>query len=90
MLMQIDAGAEVIITQPPLLWDRFEAWMNRVQQWVLCTAVIPPSDTHNIFIVAHQQVLDQLDMSIAVQSSSMTVQLDFCVRRLCVQAANAW
>ena len=32
MLMQIDAGAEVIITQPPLLWDKFEAWMNRVQQ----------------------------------------------------------
>lgn len=30
--MQIDAGAEVIITQPPLLWDQFEAWMNRVQQ----------------------------------------------------------
>ena len=31
-LVQIDAGAEVIITQPPLLWDKFESWMNRVQQ----------------------------------------------------------
>ena len=32
--VQIDAGAEVIITQPPLLWDRFEAWINTVQQYV--------------------------------------------------------
>lgn len=29
---KIAAGAEVIVTQPPLLWDRFEAWMNKVQQ----------------------------------------------------------
>ena len=32
--VQIDAGAEVIITQPPLLWDRFETWINTVQQYV--------------------------------------------------------
>ena len=32
MLVQIDAGAEVVITQPPLLWNRFEAWMDKVQQ----------------------------------------------------------
>ncbi|KAL0031837.1 hypothetical protein WJX79_010535 [Trebouxia sp. C0005] len=29
---KIDAGAEVIVTQPPLLWDKFEAWINSVQQ----------------------------------------------------------
>ena len=32
LLVQIDAGAEVVITQPPLLWNRFEAWMDKVQQ----------------------------------------------------------
>lgn len=32
--VQIDAGAEVIVTQPPLLWNRFETWMNTVQQYV--------------------------------------------------------
>ena len=31
-VVQIDAGAEVIVTQPPLLWDKFEAWINSVQQ----------------------------------------------------------
>lgn len=36
--MQIAAGAEVIVTQPPLLWDRFEAWMNKVQQYVSSSA----------------------------------------------------
>lgn len=29
---KIDAGAEVIVTQPPLLWNKFEAWINSVQQ----------------------------------------------------------
>lgn len=27
---QVDAGAEVIITQPPLLWDSFEKWFAAV------------------------------------------------------------
>ncbi len=27
---KIDAGAEAIITQPPLLWHRFESWWNEV------------------------------------------------------------
>ena len=31
-VVQIDAGAEVIVTQPPLLWDKFEAWINSIQQ----------------------------------------------------------
>ncbi len=31
-VVQIDAGAEVIVTQPPLLWNKFEAWINSVQQ----------------------------------------------------------
>ncbi len=32
-VVQIDAGAEVIVTQPPLLWDKFEAWINSVQSF---------------------------------------------------------
>lgn len=30
--MQVDAGAEVIVTQPPLLWNKFDAWMNEIQR----------------------------------------------------------
>ncbi|DBB06699.1 TPA: hypothetical protein ACH3X1_012202 [Trebouxia sp. C0004] len=32
---KIDAGAEVIVTQPPLLWDKFEAWISSVQKQML-------------------------------------------------------
>lgn len=33
--MQVDAGAEVIVTQPPLFWDKFEAWINEIQRYAL-------------------------------------------------------
>lgn len=32
---QIDAGAEVILTQPPLLWPVFEQWMEGVARYML-------------------------------------------------------
>ena len=32
--VQVDAGAEVILTQPPLLWDKFEQWMNDIVRYV--------------------------------------------------------
>lgn len=29
---KIDAGADAILTQPPLLWDRFESWWNEADR----------------------------------------------------------
>lgn len=37
-LLQIAAGAEVILTQPPLDWAKFVAWMEDAQQRQLHTA----------------------------------------------------
>ena len=31
---QVEAGAVAIITQPPLLWNRFEDWMHMAHRQV--------------------------------------------------------
>ena len=35
LTLQVDAGAQVIVTQPPLLWDRFAAWHEAVSRYPL-------------------------------------------------------
>jgi hypothetical protein len=32
LLLQIEAGAEAIVTQPPLAWGRFEEWYEEVDR----------------------------------------------------------
>jgi hypothetical protein len=32
LIPQIEAGAEVIVTQPPLAWGRFEEWYEEVDR----------------------------------------------------------
>lgn len=29
---QVDAGAEVIVTQPPLVWGKFESWFDQLHR----------------------------------------------------------
>eukprot|EP00884_Botryococcus_braunii_P021135 jgi/Botrbrau1/7705/Bobra.0159s0140.2 len=36
---KVEAGAEVIITQPPFLWSKFEDWMTRINKMELNKAV---------------------------------------------------
>lgn len=31
---QVAAGAAVVITQPPLVWDKFETWYRDVERFV--------------------------------------------------------
>ncbi len=33
--VKADAGAQVVLTQPPLLWDSFMRWADDVQRYVL-------------------------------------------------------
>ena len=32
LTLQVDAGAEVVVTQPPLLWTRFLPWFDAVHR----------------------------------------------------------
>ena len=35
--LQIEAGASAILTQPPLVWPQFEAWMVEAHRYSLTT-----------------------------------------------------
>jgi len=32
-MMQIEAGAQAILTQPPLVWPLFEAWITEAHRY---------------------------------------------------------
>ena len=36
---QMEAGADVVLTQPPLAWPKFEAWLTDIDKWVACCLI---------------------------------------------------
>lgn len=34
-LLQLDAGAEVVLTQPPLAWEAFRSWWEAIERCFL-------------------------------------------------------